>query len=200
MNAMDLMRLDPPPPEAECGDFAIKYFEVTEQDASLHNLRCAFSPGHGSRGIKPGQYVKLVRNGTIVMSNTPAEMRDHVWPVIEAKGHVLIHGLGLGMVAEACLRKEEVESVTVIEIAPEVHELVGQYLEDRWDDKIEIVIADCLEWQPPKGVRYGMVWHDIWDTICEDNLDQMKTLHRRYGRRCDWQGSWARELCEMNRW
>ena len=35
--------------------------------------------------------------------------------------------------------------------------------------------------------------HDIWDDICLDNLETMATLHRKYGRRCDWQGSWKRD-------
>jgi hypothetical protein len=56
-----------------------------------------------------------------------------------------------------------------------------------------------MEYRPDAGARFGAIWHDIWDSICEDNLDQMKTLHRRYGRRCDWQGSWGRDTIEALR-
>jgi hypothetical protein len=34
-----------------------------------------------------------------------------------------------------------------------------------------------------KGKRYDMVWHDIWDDICSDNLEGMAKLHRKYGDR-----------------
>ena len=51
----------------------------------------------------------------------------------------------------------------------------------------------------PRDTRYDVVWHDIWDNICADNLPEMHRLHRRYGRRCDWQGSWARWHCERQR-
>ncbi len=194
-------------PEAAVGEHRIERFTVNMVEAAEHQLQCAISWQRG-RGIKPGTYTRLVRgqgaagsfNATVVMSDTSAEINDHYDPVRESHGICLIHGLGLGIVAEACLRKDEVEKVIVIEKSEEVIELIGSYLEDKWGERIEIIQADCLEWEPPKGVRFGMVWHDIWDHICEDNLEDMKRLHRRYGRRSDWQGSWARELCEMNRW
>jgi hypothetical protein len=30
-------------------------------------------------------------------------------------------------------------------------------------------------------------------------LVEMRSLHRRYGSRCDWQGSWCRRECERAR-
>lgn len=45
-----------------------------------------------------------------------------------------------------------------------------------------------------------MVWHDVWDYIDANNLTQMHALHRKYGRRADWQGSWCRDQCERQRW
>jgi hypothetical protein len=62
--------------------------------------------------------------------------------------------------------------------------------------RCEVVCSSALDYKPPKGVTYGAVWHDIWDAICVDNLDEMKKLHRKYGRRADWQGSWCRYECE----
>ena len=109
------------------------------------------------------------------------------------KGNVLVNGLGLGIYAQAVLEKPDVQKATVIEIAPEVIELVGTHLLDKYGDRLEIIQADALEWRPPPRTRYDVVWHDIWDDICRDNLAAMKTLHRRYGRRCDWQGSWSRD-------
>ena len=67
------------------------------------------------------------------------------------------------------------------------------------DPRLEIIHADAFEWKPPKGVRYNCVWHDIWDYICTDNLPEMHKLHRKYGRRCDYQESWCRSVCEYEK-
>jgi hypothetical protein len=56
----------------------------------------------------------------------------------------------------------------------------------------------AFEWKPPKGVRYDAAWHDVWDDICTDNLVGMRKLHRKYGKRCGWQGSWCRGECERS--
>ena len=130
------------------------------------------------------------------MSDTPSEMRDHLYAVGEAHGHCLLNGLGIGMVLKNILLKTTVERVTVVEVSPEVVELVGPHYKD---ERVEIVCVDAFDFKPPKGVRYQMVWHDIWDNICADNLPEMHRLHRKYGKRADWQGSWCRGMCERGR-
>jgi spermidine synthase len=113
--------------------------------------------------------------------------------IYKAEGHVLINGLGLGVCLKAVLEKKEVIKVTVIEKSEDVIKLVAPSFQD---DRVEIINADAFEYKPPKGVVYDVVWHDIWQDICTDNLEQMKKLHRKYGRKCKWQGSWSRKLCE----
>lgn len=174
-------------PEAKLGDWAISRFEIDKMGAAIS----LFS--YGARAPRPGIYTKLTQGHTLWMTDTDAELYDHVEPVYQAKGHCLINGLGIGAVLAACLRKEAVKKVTVIEIAQPVIDLVGPHYRD---PRVELVCADAFTYQPPKGVRYGMVWHDIWPTICADNLPEMHRLHRKYGKRCDWQGSWARYECE----
>ena len=194
------MRINVPVPDGKSGDWEVSTFSVTEKDVELHNLRCMFSPGMGRRTMCPGTYKKLTRNGHLIMSNTAAEIDDHRYFIHKAKGDVLINGLGLGVCVFGILeanktKKEKVTSITVIEISSDVINLVGSYI----DSSVTIIQADALEFKPPKGKRYGAVWNDIWDDICSDNLEEMHKLHRRYGRRTEWQGSWCRELCEMRR-
>lgn len=178
-------------PEGSSGPWAVERFTV-EKD-SIQNIRLAFS----GRGCRPGTYTRLVHQKRgVVMSDTTAEQRDHIEFVWKAKGHVLINGLGLGMCLAAALKKPEVTNATVVEIDPDVISLVGRHYSD---PRVEIVNSDAFEYQIPKGARYGAVWHDIWDDICSDNLPEMHKLHRKYGRRCDWQGSWARWRCERGR-
>jgi len=185
MNVMEI-------PDGESGNWKISEFEVTKDDVAIHNIRAMFSPG--SRTIRPGKYKKISRNGSVIMSNTDSELRDHRHFVYKANGKVLINGLGLGCVLSEVLAKDRVESVTVIEISEDVINLVAPFFES--NPKVTIIHADAFEWKPPRGVRYNAVWHDIWDNICTDNLPEMTRLHRKYGRRCDYQDSWCRGLCK----
>ena len=187
-------------PEGESGPWKIERFTVSKEEADFFNLRQLINFCGSDRRIEEGTYTRLVREKAYnpMMSDTPAEMRDHVSPVMHAKGHCLIMGLGLGMVVEACLRKEEVDLVTVIEIDEDIISLVEPHLSGKWGERLEIITDDALTWRPPKDARYGMAWFDIWADICEDNLPDMKLLTRRFGQKAEWKGSWGREI--MRRW
>lgn len=184
-------------PEGQSGDWRVERFIISEADARFANIRASMK--RGARYVQAGSYTRLMRGSTVVMSDTPAEMRDHTYAVRAAKNTVLINGLGIGMVLNACLIKPEVERVLVVEKSADVIALVAPHYRSLFGDRFEVVEADALSYTPPKKQRFGAVWHDIWDYICADNLPQMTTLHRRYGKRTDWQGSWCRELCQMYR-
>lgn len=182
---------------SECGNVKIETFEITEEDAKSANMR------YFSRNdrVYAGTYKKLVIRNEVVMSNTHMERITNTEFVKKAKGNILINGLGLGMVLEKLLEKHEkegcIEHITVIEKNPIVIELVGSHYAD--NPMITIIEADALEYKPPVGMKYGAVWHDIWTFITSDNLEDMKKLHRKYGRRTEWQGSWARSECEYQK-
>lgn len=179
-------------PEGREGQWAIEKFEVPPD--AVGTISFALK----GRAIRPGEYTRLVHQERgVVMSDTPAEKRDHVGFVHNAKGHVLINGLGIGMCLGAALAKLEVERVTVVEIDPDVIALVGGHYAA--DSRVQIVNASAFEYKPPRGIRYGAVWHDIWDDMCSDNLPEMMSLHRKYGKLADWQGSWGRWECERQR-
>lgn len=183
-------------PNGKSGIWNIEEFEVSQKDADFENMRAMFS--FSSRTIKPGKYKRLKRGNTVVMSNTPAEISDHFYFIRKAKqgGDILINGLGLGVALTEILKSEKVTSVTVIEKSEDVISLVAPSFSD---ERVEIIHADAFEWKLPKGKKYQAVWHDIWDYICADNLPEMTKLHRKYGKRADWQGSWCKELCQRQR-
>lgn len=172
-------------PDMEKGPWKIKKFTTDRVD--IHSLV-------RGRGVPVGEtFTRLTRNGYLVMTDTPAEQRDHMQAVWMATGSCLINGLGIGMVLKNILLKPDVTDVTVIEISQDLIDIVSPFYQDI---RVEFVCASALDYKPPKGKRYGMVWHDIWDNICGDNLPEMARLHRKYGRRADWQGSWAKHLCK----
>lgn len=200
-------------PLGKSGDVELRSFTVSEAD-SRRDALYSIMAGSG-RFCPPGTYTALHRNGALWMSDTPDEVRDHIFAIAEARkrgGVVLMSGLGLGMAAAAMLRditdqvarrfETPVERVIVVEIDADVIKLVGEPLEDRFGSRLEIIEDDIFKWKPPAGLRFSVVWHDIWPTLSTDNLAEMGTLHRRFARRADWQGSWGRELLkrERRRW
>lgn len=185
-------------PDGEKGNFRVENFYISEKDAKYYNISATFS-GTG-RYVTSGNYTRLKRTDgycDTIMSDTSAEIRDHYEPVIMAHGRCLINGLGIGVVLQACLRKQEVEHVTVIELEQDVIDLVApHYYQMFGDERLTVVCADAYEYMPPRGARYQMVWHDVWSCICADNWPLYGKLHRKYGRRADWQGSWVRDEVE----
>lgn len=175
-------------PEMANGPWRVERFKVDMHD---------FSAMLSGRQIPIGEeFTRLMRGTTLVMSDTPAEMSDHRVAVRMAKGSCLINGLGLGLVLKAVLKKPDVTDVTVVELSQDLIDIVAPHYAD---DRVTFVCASAFDYRPPIGKRYGMVWHDIWDSICPDNLPEMNKLHRKYGCRSDWQGSWCREECERLR-
>lgn len=173
-------------PEMENEGWAIQHFEVKE--TSWKRTYYALQ----GRPVYPGNYTRLIRKsggaGDLVMSDTPAEIRDHLEIIHAARGRVLIHGLGLGMCLGAVLKNAEVTHVDVVELSQDLIDLVGPHYQD---PRVTIHQGDALTFKFPAGTRWNVVWHDIWDTICADNWEDMKKLRRRYGHRCDWQECWA---------
>lgn len=174
-------------PEGERGPWRVRRFRIPKEP-TIGMLRLAME----GRMPQPGEYTQLVHaQRGIVMSDTTAERHDHAFFVGMAHGHCLINGLGIGMCLAAVLKKPQVQKVTVVEIDADLIDLVWPHYAC---ERAEIVHASAFDYKPPKGVHYGAVWHDIWDSICADNLPEMAKLGRKYGKICDWQGCWARDV------
>lgn len=187
--AITYLKMDPIVQWGKQGAWKIECFTISRSEASLVNLKMAIN-GHGARGVSPGEYVKLTRGGCTVMSNTPAELRDHIEIVRQARGHVFIGGLGLGIVARACAAKADVDRVTIMEIDLDVITLVGiPLMKD--SPKIRIMRGDVLDYKPRREDGYDVAWFDIWDDINTDNLPDMARLHRRWTHYVGWYGSWG---------
>lgn len=170
------MKIDLNLQEGQSGDWKLSKFSVSENEARLFNIHCAIN-GYPQRGIQAGEYWKLTRGGTIVMSNTPAEILDHIKFIQEAQGKVLIAGLGLGMVLQEVLKKDSVIKVTVVEISKDVINLVAKSYQD---PRLEIINEDIFNFKPTEHYDFG--WYDIWDDISGDEYEEMKKITRKLSR------------------
>jgi hypothetical protein len=178
-------------PEGVCGALRVERFEAIRHSAESIRLE-----SHG-RPCAPGTYTRLMEGRRLWMSDTDAEKRDHLDALLEVRRtearRVLINGLGLGMVLAGVLSYGHVEHVDVVEKDARVIELVGPHYAG---PRVSVHHADAYEQarQWPPGTTWDVAWHDIWPDLCTDNLKGMARLHRSYGRRVQWQGSWGRDL------
>jgi hypothetical protein len=187
------------------GKHRLRDFTISEGDAILSQLNAIFDPSEGGRFGTPGTYTKLQRwdhdhkptkaddwAWTVVMSDTDDELLD-MWEFfcaveIPSVKRVLINGLGLGIATRIALGQEHVEHVDVVELNSEVIKLAAPLFEG--DERLEIHKGDAYTYRWPVGMKWNIAWHDIWDEISVNN--NFERLHRRYGRRVQWQRSWAR--------
>ena len=176
-------------PEGESGNVRIEKFHVSPEDAAFTAIRRDY--------VASGDYTRLIINGRLMMSDTRKEYNDCHQLFQVARGKILINGLGLGCCLQVLTHLPNIDEITVIEKNENVIKLVSPAF---CDPRITIIHADAFEYKPPKGKRYDIVWHDIWPNICLDYWQDMVKLHRKYGRRCEWQESWSRpELRKIKR-
>jgi len=178
-------------PEGQSGVWKIERKHIKPDPVS--EFRSIMKTG---RSVPEGEYTFLYRGGTLVMSDTPDEKRDHTEAVLKAKGHCLIAGLGIGMVLNAMAIKKEVERIDVVELSQDVIDLVSGHYEKKFPGKINFINDSIFDYKPKKNSKdkYNVVWFDIWDNLCTDNLQEMGKLHRIYGQRANWKGSWGKEF------
>lgn len=188
-------------PEGTLGEVQVEHFTFTKEESDFTKFRAAF--GHPHEFCPPGRYARLLVNGQIWMTDTKMERDSNREVLFEARGQVLLGGLGLGMVAAGLLLNPTIEHITVVERHPHVLALVGPALW-RWEKqtflragRLELVSGDIFDWTPPRGVRYDAIYLDVWQDICRDNLDEVRRLKARYRRRLakgGWIGAWMEDL------
>jgi hypothetical protein len=185
-------------PEYDDEGVVIDHFVITEAEAAIDKMRAAYNPQRGDRSTDAGTYTRLTVDGRIWMTDTPAEVRDHIIcdaPMAEAES-LLIVGLGMGMIVNRALTAHDIYRIDIVEIDPRVIRAVGPHYLRMGDDQgcdIRIHEADIHEWRPPNKATWDVGWFDIWPTINDEDMDEVKRLRSRFGRRLGWFGAWAQD-------
>ncbi len=156
-------------------------------------MESAFSSLHPGEYCPEGSYAVLRVDERLWMSDTSMEHRTN-WEVVhEARGNVLIAGLGLGMILHPILAKKEVAHVTVVEKYADVIALVSPTVRCQ---KLTLVEGDVYQWLPEKGVKFDSIYFDIWAEQSTDCLEKMKELNHRFRpfkAKGGWMNSWRRD-------
>lgn len=183
-------------PTETIGVATVSLFSVDEESARFANVRSMINREESFMRLSAGDYVRLVVNGELMMSDTDMEKRTNAEFIKNAKGRVMIAGLGIGLILENLREKIAngvVTSIVVYEKYQDVIDLVGHRYKDL---PIEIRCEDIMEYRPKKDEVYDTIYFDIWPTISTDNLDDMRKLHLRWKShktKDAWMNSWLRD-------
>lgn len=156
------------------GNCSILPFEFKEPENFLFNLRQIRDNG-SMFTIQEGKYVRLVVNGSLMMSDTGMERLSNKEIIEHANGRVLIAGLGIGLIIRNILLKGNVTEIVVIEKYKEVIELVG----NKFKDKRLKIIEGCIHDYKPDQ-KFDTIYFDIWPDINTDNLEEIRILHNKF--------------------
>ncbi|ALC92786.1 hypothetical protein AM500_12565 [Bacillus sp. FJAT-18017] len=120
------------------------------------------------------KFPAVLENGRIWMTITPNEIETMKEPVGQAYGNVLTYGLGLGYYAYMVSEKENVESVTIVDMNEDVIDLFTKHILPQFNhaDKIRIIQSDAFTYaksEMPKE-KYDFVFTDLWHDV-SDGLD-----------------------------
>ncbi len=113
------------------------------------------------------EYPVICFNNREWMMITPNEIETMKKPINNAFGNVLTFGLGLGYFAYMASLKENVNSITVVEIDKDAISLFKKYILPQFEhkDKIKIICADAYTFKYDDWYDYVFIdiWHDPSD-------------------------------------
>lgn len=130
---------------------------------------------HGEAGFFKEQisFPVILENNRVWMSVVMSEIASMETDIAMARGKVITYGLGLGYYAFMASEKEEVESVTIIEMNRDVISLFQRNILPQFPhkEKIKIIEADALEFvDTQKDGDYDIAFSDFWGGV-NDGLD-----------------------------
>lgn len=178
----------------ERGKAKVTHFTIDQKAYDLMSLRFAITRGR-ERPTSMGDYCRLTIDGQVVMSDTDMEKDTNYSVVNQARGNVLIAGLGIGMILVPILKNPKVKKVTVVELHQDVIDLVAPSFKD---PRLTIVHSDIRDWTPTGRAKFDVIYFDIWSTINSSNLKVMKRLEGQFApylKKGGWMGCWAKHLC-----
>ena len=178
------------------GIATLRSFSISNEESKVYNLKSLLNGNGGFDYVTAGQYIKLSVNNILMMSDTDMEKRTNYEFISNAKGDVMIAGLGIGLILhnlEKKVKTGEVKSITVYEKYQDVIDLITPYYKHL---PITVKCEDILNYLPPKEEIYDTIYFDIWPTIDTDNLKDIRILHNRWKfhkRQDGWMDSWVKQ-------
>ena len=128
----------------------------------------------------------VLEGGNEWMTLTPVDLDTCEEAIDRARGRVLTLGLGLGYFTYMASEKEEVESVTVVEISEDVIRLFNTYILPQFPhgNKVRLICTDALKFAEDgmDGEKFDFVFADTWRDASdgEPMYERLKRCEGRY--------------------
>lgn len=185
-------RLDPKPfldnpyfkniriPETEIGSWKLTRQRYEPYEAFLRDDMTVTSDGRQIPSVgyfaEPFEYPSIMQDGREWMSIKPSETESSAAAIEAAHGNVVTFGLGLGYFTYMAAMKDDVTSVTVVELDSRAIELFNTIILPQFPEnargKVKVVCSDAFEWlgkfTAEKGncnFIFADIWHDIADGL-----------------------------------
>lgn len=184
-------------PEGQVGSYRIKHI-IDKPGASrpTANLRNAFFGGHdGEPVVFPdgARWHELTYDGGTWMTDLPIEQWQHNRLLEPMAGDVLVGGLGLGYAANYLAARPQVDSVVVVEIAPEIVELVAPHIIDP-DGKVVVIEQDLFDFLRLNDREFDWGFYDIWQSDGERTFFNVVMPLRRLSDRVNQVLCWNEDI------
>lgn len=175
-------------PDNTIGDWCIHNYSCSLMDIFNH-----FSPGTSKSHIGDEDFLEYTvlshKDFGLVMVDSHKEFKEHELLWNNAKGNILIGGLGVGMVNEKLINMPNINSITIVEKSEEVIELVWPYCKK--DERFTLVQADIDAWSVPSNSYWDYAWFDTWlSTVNVELGEYSRALVEKYSIFCKKMGFW----------
>ena len=117
------------------------------------------------------EFPAIIQNEVTWMSFAPHETETSEEAIKNATGDVVTYGCGLGYFPYMASLKDDVRSVTIVELDPKIISFFKENLLPLFEhkEKIKIVNANAIEFgnNPPQKFDYlfADIWHDVFDGL-----------------------------------
>lgn len=157
----------------------VRYEKATIKKRTLMNMNFSKPLGKYLFHYHPVGYfdtdidLPVLKEGTKVwMSPAVSEIESMRDGIEKGHGKCLTMGLGIGVLPYLWLLKEEVESVTVVELNQDVIDLFEKYIRPQFktDKKLEIIHSDAFDYYNREFLSlFDYVYADFWEST-QDGL------------------------------
>ncbi len=113
--------------------------------------------------------------GNLIMSNTEVEIETNRVAVKQAKGDVLLIGLGINLINDEVLALDKVKSADTIEI--------NKWIIDNVPTKTNVLHGDYHSYDFTK--KYDVIWYDPYEKR-SPNFELLKKLLKPNGKLLTW--------------
>lgn len=133
--------------------------------------------------------------GKTMMSNHEFETLTNQKFLDNAKGDILIFGLGIGLIVFPLLNEDDVNSITIVEVdSGLIDEVFPIIIKNDPKSKVNVYLSNAFEFET--DMMFDTIYFDIWSDINQQSFSEMKFLSERFIKNLKpggWMDSWCSE-------